>query len=110
MEDDSIQVFLSSDMGSDSLSLEQANVVIHYDLPWKWSTYIQRQNRVHRVVSEYETVRFYTLMMADSIEDRKKSIIEKKSAYHAQVFSHDLAQHDGQITQEDLRYILLGED
>lgn len=105
-----IQVFLSSDMGSDSLSLEQANIVIHYDLPWKWSTYTQRENRVHRVVSEHDTVQFYTLMMADSIEDRKIEIIQKKQGYHNQIFDgaiSDIAA-SAKMDRSDLEYILTG--
>jgi SNF2 family DNA or RNA helicase len=85
-DDNNVQVFLSSDAGSDSLSLEQASVVIHYDLPWKWSTFIQRQNRIHRVVSKFEKVRYYTLQMADSVEDRKVEIIQRKSGYHQSIF------------------------
>jgi SNF2 family DNA or RNA helicase len=110
MQDDSIQVFLSSDMGSDSLSLEAASVVIHYDLPWKYSTYIQRQNRIHRVISEFDTVRYYRLMMANSVEDRKHNIIQRKQAYHEQVFKGAAEQSlSARMTKEDLEYILLGD-
>jgi SNF2 family DNA or RNA helicase len=105
-----IQVFLTSDMGSDSLSLEQASVVIHYDLPWKWSTYTQRENRAHRVVSDHSTVRFYTLMMADSVEDRKLEIIQRKQGYHDQIFDgaiSDIAA-SARMDRTDLEYILTG--
>lgn len=110
-EEEGIQVFLSSDAGSDSLSLEVADVVIHYDLPWKWSTLIQRQNRVHRVVSEHDAVRYYTLMMADSIEDRKMEIIAKKLGYHEAVFKGAIADQaaSARMTREDLIYVLTGE-
>jgi len=110
MNNPDVRVFLSSDIGSDSLSLEQASVVIHYDLPWKWSTYIQRQNRIHRVVSEHQKVRFYTLMMADSVEDRKMQIIQRKMKYHNEVFQGAIAEQaeSARMTAQDLRYILLG--
>lgn len=110
-EDPNIQVFLSSDLGSDSLSLEQASIVCHFDLPWKWSTYIQRQNRAHRVVSEHKNVKYLTLLMADSVEDRKQEIITKKQSFHNQVFKGAVADQSvsARMTKEDLRYILLGE-
>jgi SNF2 family DNA or RNA helicase len=105
------QVFLSSDKGSDSLSLEQASVVIHYDLPWKWSTLVQRQNRVHRVISEHEKVRYYSLLMANSVEERKLEIIQKKKGYHEEIFKGISDQAESaRMTASDLRYILTGED
>lgn len=106
--EDFVRVFLSSDQGSDSISLEQASVVIHYDLPWKWSTYIQRQNRIHRVTSEFDHVRFYTLMMVDSVEERKMKIISKKQSYHDGVFKGDVSDQSesARMTREDLLYIL----
>lgn len=108
--DPSIRVFLSSDQGSDSLSLEAASVVIHYDLPWKYSTYIQRQNRAHRVTSTHDHVRYYTLMMENSVEDRKLKIIKKKQAYHEQVFKGAIAEQaeSARMSREDLLYILGG--
>lgn len=110
-DDPDVQVFLSSDQGSDSLSLEQASVVIHYDLPWKWSTLIQRQNRVHRIVSGFDKVRFYTLMMANSVEDRKMEIIQRKQGYHEQVFKGVQEGSDSaRMTKQDLYYILTGEE
>jgi SNF2 family DNA or RNA helicase len=108
--DPSIRVFLSSDAGSDSINLEQASVVIHYDLPWKHSTYIQRQNRAHRVTSEFGTVIFYTLMMANSVEDRKWEVIQRKAKYHEGVFKGAIADASAsaRMTKADLLYILRG--
>lgn len=110
-QDDSVKVFLSSDQGSDSLSLEEASVVIHYDLPWKYSTLIQRQNRIHRVTSTFDKVRYYTLMMADSVEDRKLEIIATKKKYHEGIFQGTIADQSvsARMTKEDLMYILTGE-
>lgn len=105
--DEKIRVFLSSDRGSDSLNFEMASVVIHYDLPWKWSTYIQRQNRVHRVTSSFDKVRYYTLMMANSIEDRKMDIIRRKQNYHNQIFDGvEETTASSKMSYEDLLYIL----
>lgn len=108
--DPDVQVFLSSDKGSDSLSLNAGSVVIHYDLPWKWSTYTQRENRIHRIDSEFDTVRFYTLVMADSIEDRKIEIIKNKFGYHDQVFNGAIADQaaSARMTREDLEFVLFG--
>jgi SNF2 family DNA or RNA helicase len=110
MTDPDIQVFLSSDMGSDSLNLQAGSVVIHYDLPWKWSTYSQRENRVHRVDSEFESVRYYTLLMENSVEDRKIDIIQRKLGYHDQIFNGEIAEKaiTASMSKEDLYYVLTG--
>lgn len=105
-----VRVFLSSDAGSDSINLEVGSVCIHYDMPWKWSTYTQRENRIHRVTSNFETVRFYTLLMADSVEDRKLQVVLDKMGYHDAIFKGAIADQaiSQRMTKEDLMYILGG--
>ena len=107
-EESFVRVFLSSDKGSDSISLEAASVVIHYDLPWKWSTLVQRQNRIHRVTSLHPKTRYYTLMMADSVEERKLKIIMDKQKYHEAVFKGAIADQSesARLTKQDLLYML----
>jgi SNF2 family DNA or RNA helicase len=108
MEDPSIEVFLTSDMGSDSLDLYVGDNVINYNLPWKWSTKVQRQNRIHRASSEKAYNRVYTLAYPGSVEDRKDEVIAQKKGYHDAVFKgtiHDRAI-SARMTREDLYYIL----
>lgn len=105
--EDGVRVFLSSDAGSDSINLEKASVVIHYDLPLKWSTYIQRQNRAHRVTSKWGHVTFYSLLMADSVDLRKSEIIQRKQKYHTETFGHNEIEN---TPQKDLLYILTGQN
>lgn len=108
--DPSIRVFLSSDAGSDSINLEVGSVCIHYDMPWKWSTYTQRENRIHRVTSTFEKVRFYTLLMADSVEDRKLQVVLNKMGYHDAIFKGAIADQaiSQRMTKADFEYILNG--
>ena len=60
--DDSVKIFVSSDKGSDSINLEKGSVVINYNLPYKYTTLIQRVNRVNRLTSEHEHVYYYNLL------------------------------------------------
>jgi SNF2 family DNA or RNA helicase len=109
--DPNVRVFLSSDAGSDSINLEVGSVCIHYDMPWKWSTYTQRENRIHRVTSNFKTVRFYTLLMADSVEDRKLQVVLDKMGFHDAIFKGAIADQaiSQRMTKEDLMYILNGD-
>lgn len=76
--DPSVRIFLSSDQGSDSINLQEASTVIHFDTPWNASTFIQRQNRIHRITSEHAHVYSYTLVTSGTLEERKLAIIERK--------------------------------
>lgn len=100
-------VFLSSDAGSDSINLECAHTVIHYSLPWSWATLTQRQNRIHRLTSRHAYVTFYTLIAANTVEDRKLTIIRNKKGFHESVLRGEIAhQSDFLRSQSDLLYIL----
>lgn len=109
-DDTRIKVFLSSDQGSDSINLEQATSVINYDLPWNYSTLIQRVNRIHRITSEAEHVFYYNLITADTMEERKVTILNRKRNYDEAIFA-DIA-HQSEIlattTLADLKYIITG--
>jgi SNF2 family DNA or RNA helicase len=108
--DPEIQVFFSSDAGSDSIDLPEASVHIDLDLPYTWARLIQRRNRLHRVNSEHEYVTCYMLMMPDSVEDRRREIIEKKQGYHRGVFKGEISEDaiSARMTAEDMWYILTG--
>jgi superfamily II DNA or RNA helicase len=107
--DPEVRVFLSSDAGSDSIDLDAGSVVVHYDLPWKWTTYIQRENRVHRATSQFDTVWYYTLLMADSIEERVLEIIMRKRGFHDSLFKPIAGlSASARLTKEDFRYVLTG--
>lgn len=109
--DPSIQVLLSSDAGADSIDLPEARVVIHYNLPWSWAKLIQRQNRAHRVNSKHESVYFYMLLMADSVEYRKVEIISTKLGFHNGVFKGEIGEAaiSMRMTGADIWFMATGE-
>lgn len=108
--DPNTRIFVSSDAGSDSINLEVADIVVHYDLPWKWSTLIQRQNRAHRITSKHKHVRYYTLMIAETVEERKKAKIIQKQEFHEEVLKGSVSEISGgaRMSKRDLEYILFG--
>jgi SNF2 family DNA or RNA helicase len=110
--DPNIQVFLSSDKGSDSIDLPEAAVGINYNLPWTWTRKRQRQGRNRRVDSELGRIYWYDLLMANSVEDRKREIIETKHGYHTALFDGKAAEDAiaAKLSREDLLHILTGAD
>jgi len=108
-----IKVFISSDQGSDSINLQEATTVINYDLPWKHSTLVQRVNRINRITSEADWVFYYNLIMANSMEERKIKILTRKRSWQEAIFNGEISQQAediGRMTQEDLLYLLRGEE
>jgi len=103
-----IKVFLSSDQGSDSINLEQASSVIHYDLPWNASTLIQRQNRIHRITSEHAHVFSYSLIASRTLEEKKLALIAKKIAMENAVDSELISQAEllADFSVVDLRSLI----
>lgn len=108
--DPNCKIFVSSDAGSDSINLEIARMVVHYDMPWKWSTLIQRQNRAHRITSDHDHVRYYTLMFSNTVEERKRDKILLKEQFHDAVLRGSVAEISGgaRLGKKELKYILFG--
>lgn len=113
--DSSIKVFLSSDRGSDSINLDAGSSVINVDLPWKYSTKLQRQNRINRITSlnrGIENVYYYNLVVANSIEERKQLLLSRKRAYLEAVGEASREQAEGisdTLTRGELFFLLTGE-
>ncbi len=76
-DDDSIQVFVSTDAGGVGLNLQNASVVINLDLPWNPAILDQRVARVHRLGQKH-TVQSILIVSADSYEEHVASLVKGK--------------------------------
>lgn len=109
--DPEVKLFISSDKGSDSINLEKGSSVINYNLPYKYTTLIQRVNRINRLTSNHSNIYYYNLLVANSIEDRKLDIISKKRGLQEAIFSGVIADQTdslGDISKKDLLFMLTG--
>ena len=71
----------------------------------------QREGRRNRVNSTYERIYTYDLVMANSIDERKKKVIDVKHGYHLALFDGVAASfsQSARTTKEDLLYMLFGD-
>ncbi len=76
-EDESIQVFISTDAGGVGLNLQCASAVINLDMPWNPAVLDQRIARVHRL-GQAGTVQVILMVAADSYEERVTELIQNK--------------------------------
>ncbi|EIC19666.1 DEAD/DEAH box helicase [Thiorhodovibrio frisius] len=76
-EDDSVQVFLSTDAGGVGLNLQNAAVLVNLDIPWNPAVLDQRIARVHRL-GQTQKVQILLLVAAGSYEEHVLSLVQGK--------------------------------
>ena len=67
-----LRVLVSTDVLSEGQNLQDARVVVNYDLPWAIVKLVQRAGRVDRIGQAAEQVVLYTLLPAASVEEEIK--------------------------------------
>ena len=65
--DDSINVLLSSEVGSEGLDMQFCNTLVNYDLPWNPMVVEQRIGRIDRFGQESPKVNINTIVVEESI-------------------------------------------
>ena len=87
-DDDSVQVFLSTDAGGVGLNLQSGSVLINLDVPWNPAVLEQRNARVHRL-GQTRTVQVITMVAADSYEEHVLSLVQGKQDLFDNVIAED---------------------
>ena len=85
------QMLISTDAGGEGLNLQCAHIVINYDLPWNPMKIEQRIGRADRI-GQTEDVQVYNFILADTIENRVRSVLEEKLAVILQELGIDKLQ------------------
>ena len=62
VNDDEVDVLLSTDVLSEGQNLQEAQAVVSYDMPWNPQRVVQRNGRVIRLKSRHDEVYLYTLL------------------------------------------------
>lgn len=76
-DDDSVQVFISTDAGGVGLNLQAATVLINMDMPWNPAVLDQRIARIHRLGQQHK-VQIFLLLAEDSYEQRVAGLVKGK--------------------------------
>ena len=69
-QNDSINILISSEVGSEGLDLQFASVEYNYDLPWNPMRLEQRIGRIDRIGQKAEVLRIFNLCCQNTIEDK----------------------------------------
>jgi hypothetical protein len=86
-----IRVLVSTDVLSEGQNLQDASIVVNYDLPWAIIRLIQRAGRVDRIGQKATEIRCYTFLPADGVEKiiRLRSRLRQRLKENAEVVGTD---------------------
>ena len=84
-------MLVATDVLSEGQNLQDAAIVVNYDLPWTIIRIIQRAGRVDRVGQESPTVWVYSFLPQDGVEAviRLRSRIAQRLRENARAFESD---------------------
>lgn len=101
---DELRVLVATDVLSEGQNLQDAAIVVNYDLPWAIIRLIQRAGRVDRIGQKSEEIRCYSFLPADGVERviRLRARVRQRLHENAEVVGTDETffedeQHDGLI-------------
>ena len=110
--DDSVQVFISTDAGGVGLNLQAGSALINLDMPWNPAVLDQRIARIHRL-GQKKKVQIFILLAEDSYEQQVASLVKGKRDLFDNVISPDATEDVVGVSKKMLQSIiddLTGED
>nr|WP_320011272.1 DEAD/DEAH box helicase [uncultured Desulfobulbus sp.] len=90
-DDDSIQVFISTDAGGVGLNLQSGAVLVNLDVPWNPAVLEQRNARIHRL-GQTRTVQIITMVATDSYEEQVFALVQNKQNLFDNVIGEDASE------------------
>ena len=91
--DDELDVLIATDVLSEGQNLQDAAIVLNYDLPWAIIRLIQRAGRVDRIGQKAEEIQCYTFLPAEGVERiiRLRGRLRQRLQENAEVVGTDEA-------------------
>ncbi len=90
-EDQELRILIATDVLSEGQNLQDAFIVINYDLPWAIVRLIQRAGRVDRIGQMAETIFCYSFLPAEGVERiiRLRSRVRQRLKENGEVLGTD---------------------
>ena len=103
--DDSVQVFISTDAGGVGLNLQSASALINLDMPWNPAVLDQRIARIHRL-GQKQKVQIFILLAEMSYEQQVASLVKGKRELFDNVISPDASEDVVGVSKKMLQSII----
>lgn len=104
---DQLRVLIATDVLSEGQNLQDASIVVNYDLPWAIIRLIQRAGRVDRIGQCADAIDCYTFMPAEGVERiiRLRQRVRERLQENAEVIGTDEAFFEDDLSAEQLRHL-----
>ena len=95
-----LRVLVATDVLSEGQNLQDAAIVVNYDLPWAIIRLIQRAGRVDRIGQQADTIYCYSFLPAEGVERliRLRERVLQRLQQNAEVVGTDEAFFEDEIT------------
>jgi superfamily II DNA or RNA helicase len=99
-----LRVLISTDVLSEGQNLQDAHIVVNYDLPWAIIRLIQRAGRVDRIGQLSDTIHCYSFLPAEGVERliRLRERVRERLAQNAEVVGTDEAFFEDEMSTRSL--------
>jgi superfamily II DNA or RNA helicase len=103
--DEELQVLVATDVLSEGQNLQDASVVVNYDLPWAIIRLIQRAGRVDRIGQKADEILCYTFLPAAGVERiiHLRARVRQRLRENAEVVGSDEAFFDDDRNDQAVR-------
>jgi hypothetical protein len=101
---DELRVLLATDVLSEGQNLQDAAIIVNYDLPWAIIRLIQRAGRVDRIGQKAEQILCYSFLPADGVERliQLRSRVRQRLKENAEVVGTDEAFFEDEGERKEL--------
>lgn len=88
---DELRVLIATDVLSEGQNLQDAHIIVNYDLPWAIIRLIQRAGRVDRIGQQSDTILCYSFVPADGVERliKLRARVKQRLIENAEVVGSD---------------------
>jgi superfamily II DNA or RNA helicase len=103
--EDELDVLIATDILSEGQNLQDAAIVVNYDLPWAIIRLIQRAGRVDRIGQKSDTIRCHSFLPAEGVERiiRLRARVRQRLRENAEVVGTDEAFFEDDRNDQTVR-------
>lgn len=93
LPENELRVLIATDVLSEGQNLQDASIIVNYDLPWAIIRLIQRAGRVDRIGQKSDTILCYSFLPSDGVDKliRLRSRVQTRLKENAEVVGTDEA-------------------
>lgn len=73
-----VRFLVATDAANYGINLEEASLLVNFDLPWNPAVWQQRNDRIHRLSSKHKSVNIINLIAKDGIDERILDVLYDK--------------------------------